>query len=32
MQWQNGRPMAVYPAEDAAVPLLNPATMQPFKK
>ena len=32
MQWQNGRPVAVYPAEAAADPLLNPATMKPFEK
>jgi branched-chain amino acid transport system substrate-binding protein len=30
LQWQNGRPMAVYPPDQAAVPLLNPATMRPF--
>jgi branched-chain amino acid transport system substrate-binding protein len=32
MQWQGGRPMAVFPPHLAAVPILNPATMQPFKK
>ena len=32
MQWQNGRPMSVFPPDLAAVPILNPATMQPFKK
>ena len=31
MQWQNGRPNAVFPPDLAAVPILNPATMQPFK-
>jgi branched-chain amino acid transport system substrate-binding protein len=31
MQWQNGRPVAVFPPHLAAVPILNPATMQPFK-
>ena len=30
MQWQGGRPMAVFPPEFATVPVLNPATMQPF--
>jgi len=30
MQWQNGRPMAVYPLDAADVPLLNPDTMKPF--
>jgi branched-chain amino acid transport system substrate-binding protein len=29
MQWQNGRPMAIYPPDQAAVPILNPATMLP---
>ena len=32
MQWQNKRPMAVYPPEVAAVPVLNPLTMKPFEK
>ena len=32
MQWQNGRPMSVFPPDLAAVPILNPATMQPFRK
>lgn len=31
MQWQNGRPTAVFPPEFAASPLLNPETMQPFE-
>jgi branched-chain amino acid transport system substrate-binding protein len=31
MQWQNGRPMAVFPPDVAAVPVLNPATMRPFR-
>jgi branched-chain amino acid transport system substrate-binding protein len=31
MQWQNGRPMCVFPLEQAAVPVLNPATMRPFR-
>jgi len=32
MQWQNKRPMAVYPPDIAAVPVLNPLTMKPFEK
>ncbi|MDR1179410.1 MAG: ABC transporter substrate-binding protein [Spirochaetales bacterium] len=32
MQWQNGRPMAVFPPHLASVPILNPVTMQPFTK
>jgi branched-chain amino acid transport system substrate-binding protein len=32
MQWQNGRPNAVFPPDLAAVPILNPATMQPFRR
>jgi branched-chain amino acid transport system substrate-binding protein len=32
MQWQNGRPMAVFPPHLASVPILNPVTMQPFNK
>ena len=31
MQWQNGRPTAVFPPEFAASPLLNPQTLQPFE-
>jgi len=31
MQWQNGRPTAVFPPEYAASPLLNPDTMKPFE-
>jgi len=32
MQWQNGRPTAIFPPELAASPLLNPETMRPFDK
>jgi len=32
MQWQGGRPKAVFPPDLAAVPVLNPLTMQPFRK
>jgi branched-chain amino acid transport system substrate-binding protein len=31
MQWQNNRPVCVFPPEQAAAPVLNPLTLRPYR-